>query len=156
MKKKRGLFPKFQLIPILRFQVMHDYQWRNMQGGVPPIDFWPENFCWPTGKKGARKKGKRGEIEKKREIAKGKVENGKWKVEKLQNEERSFFFFFFFSFFASHFSKPLKFVLSLPKWKFSTGKKHFTPGKNSGKMTLPPQKKFPVTPLMIMCVSLLP
>ena len=26
-----------------------------------------------------------------------------------------------------------------------TGKKHFTVGKKSGKMTLPPQKKFPVT-----------
>ena len=52
---------------------------------------------------------------------------------------------------VSHFSKPLKFVLGLQKWKFSTGKKHSTPGKKSGKMTLPPQKKnFPVTPLCIL------
>ena len=39
------------------------------------------------------------------------------------------------------FSKPLKFVLGLPKGKFSPGKKHFTPRrgkKKSGKMTLPP------------------
>ena len=42
-------------------------------------------------------------------------ERGRWKMEggKLQNEERNFF------------SKPLKFVSGLPKWEFSTGKKHF-------------------------------
>ena len=42
----------------------------------------------------------------------------------------------------------MKFVFGVPKWTFSTGKKHFTPGKKSGKMTLPPQKIFPVTPLL--------
>ena len=52
---------------------------------------------------------------------------------KLQNEERTFFSF------ASHFSKPRKFVLGLPNWKFSTRKKHFT---RREKMTLPPQEKF--------------
>ena len=70
----------------------------------------------------------------------------KGKVEKLQNEERTFFFFF-----ASHFSKPLKFVLGLPNWKFSTRKKHFMQGKKQTnkqtKMTLPPQKYFSVMPL---------
>ena len=91
------------------------------------------------------------------------------KVEKLQNEERTFFFFCFILFclfifcfvlfcfvFASHFSKPLKFVLGLPKWKFPTGKKHFTPGKKSGKMTAPP-KNFPVTPMYAVyeCIRLL-
>ena len=90
-------------------------------GKVPPRDFWLDNFCWPIGKKEPRKKGKRVKIEKKRrKIVKEKVENWKWKVEKLQNEERTFF--------SSHFSKPLKFVLGLPKWKFSTGKKYFRPG----------------------------
>ena len=44
--------------------------------------------------------------------------------------------------------KRWKFVLGLPEWEFSTGKKHFTPGKKSGKMTLPPQKNMPVTPLL--------
>ena len=44
-------------------------------------------------------------------------------------------------FFACHFSKPLKYVLDLPKWKFSR-KKNFTPGKKAGKMTLPPSEKF--------------
>ena len=28
---------------------------------------------------------------------------------------------------------PFYFVLGVPKWKFSTGKKHFTPEKKSGK-----------------------
>ena len=37
--------------------------------------------------------------------------------------------------------------MGLPKWEFSTGKKHFTPGKNSGKMTLPPLRNCPLTPL---------
>ena len=54
----------------------------------------------------------------------------------------------FFFFFAFHFWKRKKFVLGLPKWEFSTGKKHFTPGKKSGKMTLPPQKNMPVMPLV--------
>ena len=35
--------------------------------------------------------------------------------------------------FPYHFSKPLKFVFCLSKWKFSTGKKHFTPGENQEK-----------------------
>ena len=79
--------------------------------------------------------------QKRREIEKGKVEKYKWNEEKLQNEERTFFFFF------SLFSKRLKFVLGQPKWEFSTGKKHFTPGKKSGKMNFPPQINIPVTPL---------
>ena len=59
-----------------------------------------------------------------------------------------FSFFVFFCFFCFHFSKLLNFVLGLPKWNFVlTGKKHFTPGKKSGKMTLPPQKNYPVMPL---------
>ena len=58
-----------------------------------------------------------------------------------------FCFVLVFFFFAFHFPKPLKFVLGLSKWKFSTGQKHFTPGKKSGKLTLPSQKNFPVTPL---------
>ena len=62
---------------------------------------------------------------------------------------RTFFFIlFFFFFFAFHFWKRQKFVLGLPKSEFSTGKKHFTSGKKSGKITLPPQKNMPVTPLL--------
>ena len=33
------------------------------------------------------------------------------------------------------------------KCEFSIGKKHFTPGKKSGKITLPPRKNMPVMPL---------
>ena len=69
---------------------------------------------------------------KKRNIVKGEVENLKWKEEKMENEERTFF----------HFSKPLKFVLGLPKWKFSTVKKHFTPGKKIRKNDFAPSEKF--------------
>ena len=112
---------------------------------MPPRDFWPGNFCWPTGKKGGKEKREKGwKLRRKGKFLKGKVENWKWKVEKLQNEESSPPLFF-------HLSKPLKFVLGLPKWKFSTGKKHFTPGEKSGKMTLPPQKNFPVMPLEKIC-----
>ena len=71
----------------------------------------------------------------------GKIENGRRK----SYEMKTFFFFFFF---CLSLFKPLKFVLGLPKWKLSTWKKHFTPGKKSGKMTLPLQKSFPVTPLV--------
>ena len=53
-----------------------------------------------------------------------------------------FFFVFVFVFcffvFASHFSKPLKFVFGQPKWKFSTGKKYFTLGKKIRKNDFAP------------------
>ena len=89
------------------------------------------------------KKRKKKEICKK-EGGKGglKIENGRRENYKMR-EDLPFFFFFFFSL--------LKMVKNLfwvyQKWKFSTGKKHFTPRKNSGKMNLPPQKNFPVMPL---------
>ena len=63
--------------------------------GVHPRDFWPGNFCWPTGKREARQKEKKNENgEKRRKIGKGEVENWKWKEGKLQNEQRTFFFAF--------------------------------------------------------------
>ena len=60
------------------------------------------------------------------------MENLKLKGEKLQNEERTF---------ALHLLKPLKFVLGLPKWEFP-GKSISRHAKKSGKMTLPPLKKY--------------
>ena len=54
-----------------------------------------------------------------------------------------FFFFFFFSLF-----KTTKICFGLPKWKFSTGKKHFTLGKKIRKNDLAPSKNFPVMPLV--------
>ena len=116
-------------------------QWCNRwgQGGrVPPRDFWPGNFCWPTRKKEARKKWKKGKMEKKRmKIVKGEVENWKWKEGKVPKWGEDFCFFF-----LSTFKKRQKFVLGLPKWKFSTGKKRFTPGKKSGKNDFAPSEKF--------------
>ena len=67
-------------------------------------------------------------------------------VGKVKKKRRGLFFVCLFAF---HFWKRWKFILGLPKWEFSTGKKHFTPGKKSGKMTLPPQKNMPVTPLLL-------
>ena len=69
-------------------------QWHNSLGvggwgwGGAECPFWhfsPGNFCWSTGKREASKKGK---------MEKGKVENWKWKGDKLENEERTLFFTF--------------------------------------------------------------
>ena len=88
------------------------------------------------GKKRQGKKGKGVKIEKKRrKIVKGKVE-------KLQNEVRTWGLFFFFFFFCFSLFKPLRFVLGLLKWKFSTKKKHFTPGKKIRKNYFAPSQKF--------------
>ena len=58
-----------------------------------------------------------------------------------------FFFSFFFFFFAFHFSKPLEFVWGAPKWKISTGKKYISRLEKPRKVTLPPLKNIPFTPL---------
>ena len=89
---------------------------------------------------------------RKKENGEEKKENRKREGEKLKMEggkvtkwgENPFFFFFFF--FLFHFSKPLKFVLGLPKWEFSTGKKTFHAWKKSGKMNLPLSKIFLLRP----------
>ena len=121
-----------------------------MRGAESPRDFWLGNFCWRIGKKEARKKGKRGENwEEKEKKENYKREGGKLKMEvgKVIKEVRTFFFFFFFFFFLLFTFENDNFVLGLPKWEFFTGKKHFTPVKKSGKITLTPQKNTPVTPL---------
>ena len=43
---------------------------------------------------------------------------------------------------AFQFSKPLKFVLGLPKWEFSNGKKHFIPGNKIRKTDFAPSEKY--------------
>ena len=94
---------------------------------------------------------KRRKIQKKE---RWKIENGRWKSFKMRRGPLFFFFvcvcfvFCFFVFFAFHFSKLLKFVVGLPKQEFSAWKKHFTPGKKSRKMTLPPLKTIPLMPLL--------
>ena len=99
-------------------------QWLNRGGAggqSAPRDFWPGNFSWPAGEKRGKVKMEKGKMEKKRR-----------KIVKV------------------HFSKRLKFVLGLPKWKFLPGKNHFTPGKKSGNINCPPPpKSFPVTPLLV-------
>ena len=42
--------------------------------------------------------------------------------------------------------KPVKFILGLPKWEFSTGKKHFKPGKNQENDFAPSEKYFSFAP----------
>ena len=62
---------------------------------------------------------------------------------KKRGEDPPFFVLFLFCFVAFHFWKRWKFVLGLPKWEFSTGKKTFHAGeKKSGKLTLPPSEKY--------------
>ena len=117
----------------------------GMGGQSVPRDFWLGNFCWPNREREERK------MEQKIwKIKKLKVENIKWKEEKLQNEEGTLFclfvfglfFVFCFFFFAFHFSKPLKFVWGLPKWEFSAGKNHFMPGKKIRKKDFAPSEKY--------------
>ena len=105
-------------------------QWRNRRGGGH-LTSDREISADLSGKKEAREKGQNGEEKNencKRESGKLKMEGGK-----SSKMRRGLFFFFFFFFFAFHFSKRRKFVLGVPKWKFSTGKKDFTPGKNQEK-----------------------
>ena len=122
-------------------------QCRNRRGGgrgSAPRDFWPGNFCWPTGKKEAReKRGKwengeeNGKMEKKRrKNVKGrwKIENGRKNSYKMRMRRGLFLFcfvcLFVCLFFAFSLFKPLKKFGGLPKWKFSTEKKA---GKNQAK-----------------------
>ena len=103
-------------------------------------------------KKRQGKNGKGVKIEKKRrKIIKGKVQNWKWKVEKLQNK-RTFFCFCFvclfvwwvvcFCFcFVLFVCFCFCFVLFVCLFAFSRRE------KKTGKMTLPPQKNFPVSTL---------
>ena len=59
----------------------------------------------------------------------------------------SSFFFLFFFFLLFTFEKDGNLFGVYQNGNFLPGTKHFTPGKKSGKMTLPPQKNMPVTPL---------
>ena len=117
------------------------------RGAEYPQRFLTEKFLLIYREKRGKERNEKGvKAEKKRrKKEKCKREGGKLKMEggKVTKWGEDFFFFL-----AFYYSKPLKFVLGLPKWKFSTRKKHFTPGKKKkGKMTMPTQKNFPVTPL---------
>ena len=128
-------------------------QWHNRReavGRVPLQDFWLGNFCWRIGKKEARKKGERGKNwEERRKIVKGRWKIGmEMEVGKVlkrvgdrikRSEDLFFFFFFFFWLFTFQNDGNLSWVY----WE-----KAFHTRKKSGKMTLPPQKNMPVTPLL--------
>ena len=94
------------------------------------------------GKKEGRKKGKRGENwEKKKE----NCEREGWKMEggKVTKWGETFLFVFCFSLF-----KTTKICFGCTKMEIFYREKSIShPGKKSGKMTLPPQKNFPVMPL---------
>ena len=69
----------------------------------------------------------------------------KWKERKVTKWGEDLFFF------AFRFWKPLKFVLGLLKWmgySILYREKAFHARKKSGKMTLPPLKNIPLTPLV--------
>ena len=74
---------------------------------------------------------------------KGIVENwnGRGKVTNLR---WALFFFTFEKW------KTYEICLGLPKWEFSTGKKHFTPGKNQEKWLCPLWKNFSLTPVLLL------
>ena len=111
-------------------------QWHNRwgKGGQSPpetsdLEFSADLPCKQTqGKKGkwSRKEGK---------SEKGMWKIVNWKEEKLQNEERAFVKTYLLRF---TFQTTFFFFLAVPNWEFSTGKKHFTPGEKSGKLTLCP------------------
>ena len=118
----------------------------------PPETFHREMFADVSGKKRQVKKGKGVKIEKKRrKVGKGKREGGKKmeiEVGKVIKRGEDLFFFFFFFFFSSsssssfHFWKRRKFVLGLPKWEFSTGKKTFHAWKKIRKNYFPHSGKY--------------
>ena len=129
----------FYTLDLILFYVCQ--QWRNRRVGAggrgqsTPQRLLTRKFLLTNReKRGKEKKGKwsRKEGKLKKGGGKLKIEGG----EVIKWEE---------DFFSFHFSKRLKFVLGVPKREFYTGKKDFTRGKKSGKMTLPPQKNIPLT-----------
>ena len=113
-------------------------QWHNRQGAeCSPRDFWLGNFCWPTGKKEAKKKGKGWKIEKKKENC--KRERGKLKME--GGKVRKWFFFFFFFFCFSLF-KTTKICFGSTKMEIFYQEKAFHAGKKIGKNDFAPSEKF--------------
>ena len=128
------MYLKIHTPPVVHFyKIFHKgcmEQWRNRRGGECPQRL-------VTGKisadlSGKKRQGKIGNREERRKIVKGKVENWKWKEGKV------------------HFSlfKTMKICFKCTKMEIFSWEKGFHGEKKSGKKTLPPQKKFPVTPLV--------
>ena len=75
-----------------------------------------------------------------------KRKGGKLKMEGRKSLKMRTFFFFFFLLFTF---QTTKICFGATKMEILYQEKAFHAGKKSGKMTLPPQKNFPVTPLTI-------
>ena len=129
-------------------------QWRNSWGGqsAPDIFHW-EVFAEKTGKNEARKKGGKGNMERKRRKISnlgrgGKIENGRGEGMKMSRMSRVLCLFvclcvcLFFCIFAGHFLKPLQFVWGLPKWTIFTGKNHISHWEKIRKTYFAPSKKY--------------
>ena len=121
---------------------LSNYQWRNRRGGRgrcanAPRDFRPWSLLTYREKIG-KKKREMGQKE-------GKLKKRRWKIwnwrRKSYKMRRALFFFFF--------SKWLKFVLSLPKWKFSTKKSISRREKNQEKWLCPLRKIFLLRPCQL-------
>ena len=103
----------------------------------PLRHFSPGNFCWPTGKNRARKKGKKGKMGRKEgKFERKEVKIWKWKGKRYENEQRTFFFF------PPHFLKSPKFVWGLPEWTIFTGKNHISRRQKIGKTEFAPSEKY--------------
>ena len=123
-------------------------QWRNRWGAECPT---PETSDQDISADFREKKGKEksDNVEKRRIIERGEVENWKWKEEKWEHEERTFFFFFFFFFFCLllfTFKKEWNLFWVYQNRNSLMGKKHFTPGKNQQKWLFPLWKIFLLRP----------
>ena len=113
-------------------------QWRNRRGGAgaggqsasqrPLTGKFLLIYREKRGK-GKKENGAEMKENRRREGGKLNMEGGK-----LQNEERTFFFSF-------HFSKPLKFILDLPKREFSTEKKKISLQEKYRENDLDPLRK---------------
>ena len=117
-------------------RLLYSSHWRNRGGGSPLISDYTlltRKLLTYWEKRDNEKSENR---EEKKEHRKRKVENWKWKEEKLQMRSGLFFFFFFL--FQNHWNLC-----------FFTGKSISCRGKKSGKMTLPPLKNIPLTPLTL-------
>ena len=111
-------------------------------GRVPLETFDREISADLTGKREAREKKENGEKEGKLR----RVENWKWKEEKLQNEERTFFFYF--SLF-----KTTEICFGSTKIEIFFRETAFYAGKKIRKNDCAPSDIFPVTPLAISPVT---
>ena len=115
-------------------------QWRNRRGGgrggrVPPQRLLTGKFLMTYREKRGKEKMEKGWklIRKggKLEMKAGKRSKKRWGL-----------FFFFFFFFCFSLWKRRKFVLGLPNWEFSTGKKAFHAGKKIRKNDFAPSEKY--------------